>query len=166
MHPEALAWVAECAQLLPVDPASVLDIGGRNINGTPRHLFPAAVASGQYVTLDALPGADITADAATWHPDQKYAAVVCTEVFEHTPVWREILATAYDAVESGGFLIATCAGLGRAPHSGHDGGHVRNGEHYANVTASGLRLGLEAAGWEVLECRELGTDTQAIARHP
>ena len=39
MHPEAMEWVAKHAT---GDPVSVLDLGGRYINGSPRELFPNA----------------------------------------------------------------------------------------------------------------------------
>ena len=160
MHPEALAWVAEYAPATG-DPASVLDIGGRDINGSPRPLFPA---TSRYVTLDALPGADITADASTWVPDAVYDAVVCTEVFEHAECWRAILVTAFLACAPGGHLIVTCAGPGRAVHSGVDGGPTLHpGEWYANVSADDLRAALEAVGWHVVACEELDADTRAYA---
>ncbi|MFJ9387712.1 class I SAM-dependent methyltransferase [Nocardioides sp. NPDC101246] len=159
MHTEALAWVVDYAPALG-DPASVLDIGGRDVNGTPRHLFPSA----EYVSLDVLPGADITADAATWQPDRLYDAVVCTEVFEHAEHWRDICRTAHKACVPGGALVITCAGPGRALHSGVDGGPALHpGEWYCNVSAAELRDALETAGWTVLACEESGADTRAFA---
>lgn len=144
MHPEALAWVE---QHRTDDPVAVLDIGGRNINGTPRPLFPNATV---YTVLDIADGdgVDIVADAATWKPDRRYDVVVCCEVFEHTDVWPAILRTAYKALKRGGVLIATMAGPGRAPHSAVDGGpHLYDGEHYGNVEMDELGDALVAAGF-------------------
>ena len=162
MHAEAFAWVADhCTD----DPVSVLDIGGRNINGTPRILFPNA---NPYTVLDIAPGdgVDIVADAATWDPDRRYDVVVCCEVFEHTDVWPAILRTAYRALVRGGLLIATMAGPGREPHSAVDGGpHLYGGEHYTNVELSELHDALVAAGFRRIEVDEqvASHDVRAVA---
>lgn len=161
MHGEALAWVAHYSKQCG-DPASVLDLGGRDVNGSPRPFFGTA----EYVTLDILPGADITANAATWKPDRQYDAVVCTEVFEHTAEWPAILKTAFAACKPGGRLIVTCAGPGRAEHSGHDGQGLRAGEWYANVSVAEMDRGLRDAGWTVLASEEFGQDTRAFAEKP
>src|SRR5688572_27389603 len=110
MHPEAFAWVRQHA---PAGPVSVLDVGGRNINGTVRDLFPSAA---WYRSIDLLPGlgVDIVADAAVWTPDREYDVVVCCEVFEHTADWRLILDTILRALRPGGLAILTMAGPGRA----------------------------------------------------
>jgi hypothetical protein len=141
MHPEAMAWVAAFAT---DEPVSVLDIGGRNINGSPRHLFPNATT---YRTLDQLDdrGVDIVADATMWVPDDQYDVVLCLEVFEHAKFWRDIILTARRAVARDGLFVATAAGPGRALHSGVDGGPVlHDGEHYGNVDPVDLRDAL----WE------------------
>jgi hypothetical protein len=161
MHAEALAWVAYYARECG-DPARVLDLGGRDVNGSPKPFFSPA----EYVTLDVLPGADITADAATWEPDRLYDVVVSTETFEHTSSWREIVGTAFKACAPGGFFIATCAGPGRAPHSGVDGRVPRDWEHYGNVSADDLRDALIETGWGVIACESKGNDTRAFARRP
>jgi hypothetical protein len=84
MHDEAYAWVRKHA---PTGHLHVLDIGGRNINGSTRDLFPLASV---YRTVDILPGAgvDIATMAGpgrpphsaidggwTLHPGEHYANV-------------------------------------------------------------------------------------------
>lgn len=160
MHPEALDWVARHAT---TEPIVILDIGGRFINGSPRTLFPAA----EYVVLDAIPGpnVDIAADAAEWKPDREYDAIVCTEVFEHAAAWTAICSTAFEACRPGGFLVVTCAGPGRAVHSGIDGSPTLHpGEHYANVHPDDLGNALEACGWRHVVVDQLGPDVRASAR--
>lgn len=157
-----MAWVEQHRTDAPV---AVLDIGGRNINGTPRHLFPNATL---YRVLDVAPGegVEIVADAATWEPDRCYDVVVCCEVFEHTGVWPQILRTAYRALVPGGVLIATMAGPGRAVHSAVDGGpHLYDGEHYANVEADDLEVELTAAGFRdvVVHEQTSSNDVRAVA---
>ena len=82
MHDAAMAWVAECVARFDLAGRDVLDLGGRDINGTPRHLF-----NGRYVVVDIKRGGgvDIVADAATFDLGERFAVVVCTELFEHTP---------------------------------------------------------------------------------
>lgn len=144
MHNEAWLWVAEYATQAPV---TVLDLGGRNINGSCIAAFPHATVY-RVVDLYPGPGVDIVADAATWQPDDEYDYVISTETFEHTPVWPQICVTAFKACKPGGTFIATMAGPGRAPHSGIDGGPtLYGGEHYGNVQPAKLKRVLEEIGW-------------------
>lgn len=127
MHPAALAWVAEHAPAA----TTVVDVGGRDINGTVRGCFPDA----DYVSVDLIdgPGVDVVADFATWEPEGPVDVVVCCEVAEHAPTWPDLVAHAAEILAPGGALIFTAAGPGRAPHSAFDGGELRDGEWYENV---------------------------------
>lgn len=164
MHPEAHEWVARHRT---DDPVVVLDIGGRNINGTVRGLFRGA----DYTALDILAGdgVDVVADAASWVPDRAYDVVVCCEVFEHTAVWPQICATAFVALKPGGKFVVTCAGPGRGEHSAIDGQfHLHPGEHYANVPAGDLGAVLTGCGFVDIttEQRTGPCDTRAVAWKP
>jgi hypothetical protein len=162
VHSEAFEWVARYAAGRPV---AVLDIGGRDINGTVRSLFPNATV---YTVLDIAdgPNVDIVADAATWIPDREYDVVVCCEVFEHTAVWPAICRTAHQTCVTGGRFITTMAGPGRAPHSAVDGGaRLFPGEHYENVEPLTLRRVLEDCGWRniVMDWQPGPADVRAVA---
>lgn len=163
MHDEAYQWVNRYA---PKGAApSVLDIGGRDINGSIRSLFPDA---SDYRVLDiaAGPNVDVVADAATWTPDREYDVVVSCEVFEHTAVWPDICATAYKACKPGGIFIATMAGPGRPAHSAVDGKfRLHPGEYYGNVDPDELRSVLQGCGWrEVLvDQQQRPADVRAVA---
>lgn len=160
MHPEARAYVEARRS---DERLAVLEIGGRWINGGVRDLFPNAHP---YVSLDIVAGplVDVVANAATWEPDRTYDLVVCTEVFEHTPQWPQILRTAAAACRPGGRLVVTMAGPGRVEH-GADGGPVLEGEYYANVDPEDLRRELAASGWTADDIDYLPTpgDTRATA---
>lgn len=140
----------------------MLDIGGRDVNGTCRHLFPNA----RYVTLDALegPNVDIVADAAEWTPTSRHDFVLCTEVFEHTERWPDICVTAYKACRTGGTFLVTAAGPGRSVHSGISETADPTGEWYENIDPDRLRKELEAAGWQEIEVDVAGLDVRATAR--
>ncbi len=129
MHVQPLAWVTR--QTTDLGPVSVLEIGSLDINAGVGGLFTAEHDHG--LDLAAGPGVDEVSDAADWQPTRTYDVVVSTEVLEHAPRWRDVLANAWAAVAPGGRLLMTCATDPRAPHSAIDGWDVRPGEHYANV---------------------------------
>lgn len=163
MHQQAYDWVDQHAD---ADAARVLDIGGRNINGTIRDRFPGAT---EYTVLDIRDdaGVDIVADAATWRTDDRFDAVVCAEVFEHTAVWREICKTAFEVLEPGGQFIATMAGPGRAAHSAMDGSpELRSDEHYGNVHPDDLEDVLADLGFAGIDVDQLGEDVRCVAVKP
>lgn len=151
MHDAALAWLTDQIALHDLGGcARVLDLGGRDVNGTVHSQF------NKVRTLDILEGegVDIVADAATWEPDDSYQVVLCTEVFEHTGSWRRIIGTAYAALEPGGMLLCTCASRSRPPHSAVDGGALRPGEWYQNVSPGELYR--ELRNWS--ECDVIAAD--------
>jgi len=167
MHQAVLDWIGQFAT---DEDLSVLDIGGRNLNGSTRPLFPNA---SPYHVLDLHegPNVDIVADAAKWVPSNAeywpYDLVICTETFEHTPHWREIIATAWAALRPGGWFLFTCAGPGRPTHSGIEAQWELIGdEHYANVSPEEVVEELWVQGWTQIEAHLLGTDTQGGAVKP
>lgn len=166
MHAEAREWVARFATAAPLD---ILDLGGRDVNGTVRDLFPGAAT---YTVLDIQPGpnVDIVADAADWDQDGcRWDLALLLETCEHTPSWPEILRTAYRALAPGGRLVVTTAAPGRPVHSGVDGGSTLHpGEHYANVEPADLERELKAAGFAdiVIDVQPSPSDVRAVAAKP
>ena len=143
MHAEAMSWLSEqAAGLQGVD--TVIDLGGRNINGSPRGLWPSAEWT--VVDLHPGPGVDVVADCRDWAPEEKVDLVVCAEVLEHTDDVPGVLDSAASWLTQGGTLLITAAADPRAPHSHHDGGPLQPGEHYANVTEQALQEAL-SVGW-------------------
>lgn len=157
MHEAVWQYVS---QFSTAEPVKVLDIGGRDLNGTHRALFPNA---SKYVVLDLRPGhnVDIVADATTWEPDDEYDVVTVCEVYEHTPEWPDIVQTAYDALRPGGLYIATCAGPGRAPHSGVEATALLPGEYYGNVDPEAMREVMRKVGFDTFAVGTLGLDLQS-----
>lgn len=159
-----MQWIAKYAT---ADPVTVLDLGGRDINGSPEPLFPAAT----YTVLDVRdgPGVDIVADAAVWQPSGEWDVVICAETFEHTAQWRAIVRTAYAACAPGGRFIVTTAAPGRPPHSAVDGEfRLLPGEHYANIRPAELARVLTGTGWAdvVIDVQETPADVRAAAVKP
>lgn len=167
MHEQVLSWVG---QFRTDEDLAVLDIGGRDLNGSTRFLFPNA---NPYHVLDVRPGpnVDFVADAAKWDFRSAglgpYDLVVTTETFEHAEHWRDIIATAWAILRPGGWLIFTCAGPGRPAHSGVEAvmGLIGD-EWYANVSPEEIREELEDQGWAEIETHLRGLDTQGKAVKP
>lgn len=156
MHEQALHF---CAKFQNINKGHALDLGGRYVNGSVHHLWPymqwtcvdkipldltfdpinAGVHDGEYYVLH---------DAATWTPDKEYDLVICTEVFEHTPDWRDICGTAFNALKSDGTFLVTCAGPERPAHSAIDGAKLRRGEHYWNIKPDLLGLYLKSIDFQ------------------
>lgn len=140
MHAEALGWfTSQAAGLGSHD--LVVDVGGRDVNGTVRHLFPAK----RYIAVDLYPGpcVDVVADIRDWEPPTPADLVLCAEVLEHAPDPAGVVKACHRILKPGGLLILSCAAPPRLPHSGVDGGAVRPDEHYGNIHPDDLQSWLE-----------------------
>jgi hypothetical protein len=138
MHHAAYTFIAqEASRLGPC--TFVVELGSRDVNGSVRHLFDAD----RYIGVDCVPGpgVDVISDAERYTPDSAPDVVICAETLEHAANAAAICAQALRVLAPGGVFIMTAAGEGRAPHSAIDGGPLRQGEFYHNVTAS------ELEGW-------------------
>lgn len=142
MHTAALNYVRD--QIGGRHFGTVIEIGGRDINGGVTDLFTCD----RYVSLDLEPGpgVDVVADAKTWRPTLPADLVICCEVLEHEPAQRDLVLAAVDYLKPGGMLLVTAGGPGRAPHSGHDGGPPHPGEPYGNLDPDHLRAWLDLVG--------------------
>jgi SAM-dependent methyltransferase len=120
-----------------------------------------------YVGVDLLPGqgVDVVADAREWRPPSwlRFDLVLCTEVLEHTPEPWRICETAFEILKPGGAFVMTCAGMKRKPHSGIDGGALREGEHYENVDPELLADWLYGFSAELINPSTDWTDLYTIA---
>lgn len=115
----------------------VLDVGGRQVNESIRHLLPVS----RWTGVDVRPGpnVDVVADARTWEPPRRFDVVFCTEVFEHVESWAQVLFTCARATKiDGGYLFVTCASSGRPPHGAEGTEAVPDGEYYRNVLVGDL----------------------------
>lgn len=92
----------------------VLDCGSLNINGHNRDLFTDC----KYYGLDVGVGSnvDIVGKTHELRSPIPFDTIISTEMLEHDKHWRESLRNMYDLLKSGGLLVLTCAGPGRAEH--------------------------------------------------
>lgn len=162
MHAAAMDWVRRTAP--PIDaPLRILDIGGRDINGHPGHLFHPD-STWEVIDLEDGPRVTWVGDVLDYGDVDGFDVILCLEVAEHTAAWAEILHHARLLLRSGGRFIFTAAGPGRAPHSAHDGGELRDGEHYANIDPDELHRVLLADYDAVLvDVDVAGDDVRAVA---
>lgn len=163
MHIEAASFVALTAHRLgPFE--SVLELGGRDVNGSVRPYFPRA----RYVSVDIAPGpgVDVVADATTYRTEERYDAVVCCETLEHAEDADGFVATAWGSLRPGGLFILTAACPPRAAHSAVDGGPLRAGEFYRNVDPALMASWL--VGWKDvdIEVHDDRGDIYAVAVKP
>jgi SAM-dependent methyltransferase len=114
----------------------VVEVGGRFVNGRVRDL----ISADEYISIDLEdgPDVDVVGDCREWSPPWLASLVVSAETLEHAPDPRAVVDACIGYLRTGGRLILTCAGPGRVPHSGHDGGPVTDGEYYANVDPDDL----------------------------
>lgn len=160
MHAEALDWVQRCAPEID-GPLRILDVGGRDINGHPGHLFHAAST---WEVVDLVDGPRVTwvGDVLDYGDVDGFDVVLCLEVAEHTPEWSEIIHHTRLLLRQGGRFIFTAAGPGRAPHSAVDGGELRAGEHYSNIDPWELSSVLEQH-YDDVAVDVAGADVRAAA---
>lgn len=143
MHPQVLHWVGRSITEsgIQISGATILEFGSLDINGSVRSVLQQNASLYLGVDVQAGPGVDVVADAETFSYPQEFDIVVCCEVFEHTPRWREIISNSHHLLRTGGLFISTMAGEGRPPHSAIDENPIRDWEYYANVGA-----------WELKRC--------------
>lgn len=161
MHAEAFKFVSRYATNDRID---VIEIGSRDVNGTVRSLFPSAKWTG--LDLYEGPCVDWVGDATQYQPRNPVDLVVCCEVLEHAEQWRQLIQVAAAWIKPGGRMIVTCAGPGRNTHSAIDGGNLRAGEYYQNVTVGELCMAASWAGLQIEYAERLGTDTRMLASKP
>lgn len=163
MHAEAYQWIEKSFNKWVEDKKdlNVLEIGSLDINGSVRPIF--ANHAHMYLGIDpqAGPGVDLVADASTFSTGPLFHVIVCAEVFEHTPVWKDIVDRAYENLLEGGIFIATMAGEGRPPHSAIDENPIREWEHYENIGKRKLKKALKK--FRKSKVNVLNTDTRCFA---
>ena len=153
MHREVLEWLGLQFEALG-DDLHVFEIGSRNVNGSARPAARAGqVAEWWGCDLSPGPGVDYVGPGEDAAPPWPADVVVCCEVLEHTPLTGPILVNAVQRLRPGGLVLVTCATEPRRPHSAVDGGPLRHGEYYRNVSPDELRAAMTAAGLEVVDAR-------------
>ena len=176
MHTEAYEFckyaVNRISRDIGLDDLDVIDVGGRNVNGSIHHLFGEA----NITTTDIMDGdgVDFVADFSKvsivdeFNFQEKFDISVSTEVLEHSPDWPVIVENMIAATKSGGWIIITCATDGRPPHSAIDGHYLtsEDNEYYGNVSEKHFLNIVEKSSIDILYVTSTTThcDLQVLMR--
>jgi len=161
MHHAAMEWVERYANAEA--PQRVLDVGGRDVNGNPRHLFHPD-STWECVDLHDGPGVTVVSDFMLWDSVENFDTILHLEVAEHAIEWPSHVNHAASMLKTGGVFIFTAAGLARQAHSAIDGAGLRPGEHYRNVDPERLVDVLDHVfGSSVVDVATNGEDVRAAA---
>lgn len=136
MHQAAFDWVTSSFHKLRNERGDlrILEIGSLDINGGVRNYLLPYSSSYHGIDPQDGPGVDEVADASEFIRPRSFDCIISTEVFEHTPSWRQIIGNSHINLVDGGFFIATMAGETRPPHSAvHGNAGPYEWEHYANI---------------------------------
>lgn len=106
----------------------VLELGSRNINGTPRGFFENC----EYIGLDreSGDGVDVVCLAHEYKSRKKFDVIVSTEMLEHDKYVDKTIKNAWSLLKRGGIMIFTAANINRAPHYEF----VGEDNHYSNIS--------------------------------
>lgn len=142
-HDQQQQYLKKVIGVVPSDtPFKMCDLGSLDINGGVRALIPGNF---QYIGVDLEigPNVDIARPAQLLDlASEQFDFLISSELFEHTPYWKEIFAQMCRLTKPGGIVAFTCAGAGRAEHgtTRSDKGLAspftvsRGEEYYGNVS--------------------------------
>lgn len=113
MTSQILAWLQQVKSRFEIKPASILEVGSLNVNGSPRGVFPE-IEDYLGIDLQAGPGVDLIWDIQSRRLDRLFDCVICCEALEHD---RDPVRTAA-AIRSHcqRWLLITTPGNGFAIH--------------------------------------------------
>jgi SAM-dependent methyltransferase len=116
-HDQQQQYLKKVIGVVPSDtPFKMCDLGSLDINGGVRALIPGNF---QYIGVDLEigPNVDIARPAQLLDlASEQFDFLISSELFEHTPYWKEIFAQMCRLTKPGGIVAFTCAGAGRAEH--------------------------------------------------
>lgn len=94
----------------------VLEIGSRNVNGSPRPIYQTGSTFYMGIDLEAGDGVDLVADAEDLRFDNAWDLVISMEMLEHVQDWRRVVYNCMRAVKVGGALLLTTRSPGFEYH--------------------------------------------------
>lgn len=116
MHGSVMNYLRAKVDQVEVQGKEILEIGGYNVNGTPRDVF-IPFGPREYLGIDqeAGPWVDRVMDASNLVTElgvDKFDVVVSTEMLEHAQDWRKAVSNMKAVTKPGGLLFVTTRGPG------------------------------------------------------
>ena len=147
MHQQCFDFVARRLPTNIDKTKTVVEFGSKDVNGNVHALLGQA----KYVGIDRElgPNVDIVMDCQEYIG--KADIVLCLEVLEHCDDLDGIIQVIIDTLDDDNSMaLVTCATTGRPEHSAFDGGPLRSGEFYKNVTFAALEKSVKKAGGKIV----------------
>lgn len=137
----------------------VLDCGSLDINGNNREFFYGC----RYTGIDIVNGrnVDVVTKVHEFSPGKSYDVVISTEMLEHDCNYELSLWNMFGLLKTGGLLLITAAGEGRAEHGTTDC-HPKDSPlthgYYKNVSPEMLMSSLNHKNFSWYEISYVNTD--------
>lgn len=166
MHPAAADFIRVQSHTINWLGVIVYEVGAFNVNGRARDFVPSGWLSWTGFDLLAGPEVDVVGDAAeTLYDYTPCDVLVSAEVLEHAENWKALVKAMCDSVAPGGYVILTCAGPGRWPHSACQEGPPMAGEYYCNVGADELEAEFKKHGFQTIVSELVSGDTRYFGKN-
>lgn len=101
------------------NPTKILEIGSHDVNGSIRTVVMQSTKVFEYVGVDlsAGPGVDVIGSGHEVSLGfERFDFVISSECLEHNPYWKETLYNMRKHVTPNGYVVVSCATLGRVEH--------------------------------------------------
>jgi SAM-dependent methyltransferase len=160
MHPAVMQWIRKHTDGKTF--FNVLDVGGQDVNGSPRGIISMA-DSGKFTVVDEVTGqgVDVVANAHKLpFDDNIFDLVLCTEVLEHDSAPWETIKEIHRVLQLDGELVLTCANEMRAPHESFFCSGIIG---YHRLNAHEVIRDLHQAGFRRFEMENKDTDIRIWA---
>ena len=157
MHDNSMNLMREFVEKYGVRKGTVIDVGGLDINGCYRGLFPEA----EYIGVDIVEGknVDMIMDSDEWNKTKDADVVISGQTLEHVADIPKLLCSIFNVLKPGGLLCVIVPSAGPRHDYPIRVGHF-SGEQVTELVGD--------AGFETLECTvsqaEPFRDVRCIAR--
>ncbi len=152
-HHSQREFVAQVARRYPKHfrGADVLEVGSLDVNGSVRQFFHGC----NYLGIDLVAGKGVDRVCDLESVDGQFDTVISCECLEHDPRWSVTVEDMVSRVRSGGLLVVTCAGPGRAEHGTRKhpvAGMANDTDYYRNISSGELLDSIRHHPWSELVC--------------
>ena len=122
-----LDWIGEVNKKYRIVPELILDVGSKETNGSPRHLFP----NSNYLGIDIRAGQNVDRvlsvyDLAKTFQKNCFDAILCLHALEHfVNIWEDVDQMNF-VLRKGGYFYVAIPGLGFPKHEGKSAGGAKD----------------------------------------